>query len=53
MDLDMCGMVELGGTASKDSVIKPQIKENFSEEAHDVLWVGKPADRKGKKDIEE
>lgn len=53
MDLDTCGYVKLGSTAAKDSVIKAQPKQSFSEEANDVNWVGEPADRAGRKDIEE
>ena len=50
--MGMKDYVSLGGTSKQDSVIKPQRKESFSEEANDVEWVGKPADVKGKKDIE-
>jgi hypothetical protein len=47
MDLDMYGIVSLGGTAKKDSVIRPQSLENFSEEAYDMTIVGGPKDVKG------
>ena len=47
MDLNTPGIVELGGTTSKDKVIKPNQVQSFSEESYDFPIIGGPKDVKG------